>query len=115
MSSRQYIKRVWRVPKDRGPVEYLAVVICKALIKHGWPAEFRFCDHDLWAFFIECKGFSEAPDDFAQAREIAVRIVSRTYRVEVSEGFGMVCFNRRYEVTSGGFFKELKNDLSGLE
>ena len=48
----------------------------------------------------------EAGDDFWDAVAIAVRVVARTYRVDASEGFGVVTLNRRYIVTAGGQFKE---------
>lgn len=108
LSSRRYIKRVWRVPKDRGPVEYLATLVVKALVKHGWPAS--------WTPMQYCDGFCilhhehgiDAPSDFQAAVEIAVRIAARTYRVDVTEQFGCVVFNRRYRVGAGGHFREDK-------
>lgn len=108
MSSRRYIKRLWRVPKDRGPVHYLATLICKALIKHGWPATWRPSSHSPFAFSVLYDDNFELPDDFRRAVEIAVRITARTYRVEVLESFAQVELQKTYRVTSAGQFQEIK-------
>lgn len=113
MSSRRYIKRIWRVPQTRGPVEYLATALCKALRKHGWPASFVLPEqgewHDDWSFQIEHNDLGIAmPPDFLEAVEIATRIIARAYRVDVSEYRGFVTFNRPYTVAAGGHFKEVK-------
>lgn len=109
MRSRAYIKRVWRVPKDRGPVEYLATLVTKLLVKHGWPAvwtESGLPGFD--AFCIEYHKEKGLPGpDFWSAVSIAVRIVARTYRVDVHEYKGFVEFNKSYRVTDGGHFKEI--------
>jgi len=118
LSSRQYIKRVWRVPKDRGAPEYLAALVVKSLVKHGWPVKaYIFTKEDY------CEGFQilhhKTPDneqdgawftygaDLQAAVEIAIRIAVRTYRVDVSVANGNVAFLKEYRVTSGGFFKEV--------
>ena len=109
MSSRAYIKRVWRVPQDRGPVEYLATLITKALVKHGWPATWKpstLLGYD--AFLIEYHESKGDPGpDFWGAVSIAVRIVARTYRVDVIEHKGFVEFTKLYHVKNG-HFKEVK-------
>lgn len=106
MSSRRYIKRVWRVPSDRGALERFATLVVKALVKHGWPAK--------WQPMTTAPGFyvhhvdtawEDNPPDFLNAVEIAVRIVARTYRVDVSEQLGAVRFNRHYRVGPGGHFR----------
>ena len=107
LSSRRYVKRIWRVPKERGPAVYLSHLVLKALVKHGWPAKvaplkyedgFRVLSHD----------HAELPPDFSRAVEIAVRIAARTYRLDVSESDGYVTFNRPYRVGAGGHFVEIK-------
>jgi len=45
--------------------------------------------------------------DFWAAVSIAVRIVARTYRVEVDENNGYVWFLKSYRVSDGGHFKEI--------
>lgn len=109
MSSRAYIKRVWRVPQDRGPVEYFATLVTKALVKHGWPAVWKpdnLPGHD--AFLIEYHEQKGIPQqDFWDAVEIAVRITARTYRVEVIQYQGWVELAHRYTVTQGGHFKKV--------
>lgn len=110
MSSRRYLKRVWRVPKDRGPAEYLATLIVKALRKHGWPAEWRASKYDPDAFWIiHDQHIYDHPPDFSEAVGIAVRVTARTYRVDVTESEGYVTINRPYRVTMpGGHFREVK-------
>jgi hypothetical protein len=109
LSSRQYIKRVWRVPKDRGALEYFATLVIKALVKHGWPASFVAVPHTDGFVIKHVGGVGpDLPRDFQEAAEIAVRIVARTYRVEVLQLDNWVGFQRRYVVTSGGHFKEDK-------
>ena len=110
MSSRRYLKRVWRVPKDRGPVEYLATLLVKALRKHGWPAEWRSGQTDPWTFYIvHDEHLFDLPPDFSEAVGIAVRVLARSYRVDVTESDGVVQFNRPYRVTMpGGHFREVK-------
>ena len=107
VSSRRYVKRVWRVPKHRGPVEYLAALVVKALVKHGWPAKASPLKFEP-GFVVKSHDHGDLPGDFAEAVSIAVRIVARTYRVDVAEGFGVVVFNRSYRVTPGGHFREVK-------
>jgi hypothetical protein len=95
------------VPKDRGPVEYLATLIVKALVKHGWPAKWQPSPFNAAAFYITYDGAHDLPDDFARAVDIAVRIVARTYRVEVQAYFGQVELLVPYRVTSSGQFREI--------
>lgn len=113
MSSRRYVKRVWRVPKSRGPVEYLATLLVKTLRKHGWPAEWRASPTDPEAFYILHYEYKDdLPPDFSQAVGIAARILARAYRVDISENDGHVQINRRYEVTlPGGHFREIRDEL----
>lgn len=113
MSSRRYLKRVWRVPKDRGPVEYLATLLVKALRKHGWPADWKAAIGDNQSFYIVHKERGKNyPRDFAEAMEIAVRVTARAYRIDVTEFDGFITLNKPYRVTMpGGQFKEI-NDAS---
>lgn len=110
MSSRHYIKRVWRVPKS-GPAEYYGALVTKALVKHGWPAKFRPREpYSVQVYHFELG--QDAPEDFWVAVQIAARIVARTHRILVDEqdvpGFrGMLMLRRHYRVTQGGFFKEV--------
>ena len=108
MSSRHYVKRIYRVPKDRGATEYLAALVTKSLVKHGWPARWEFVDIEPDAFVIRYNHPEgrEAKPDFWNAVSVAVRIIARTYRINVSESMGFVAINRRYVVTLGGHFKE---------
>ena len=108
MSSRHYLKRVWRVPKDRGASEYLAALLVKALRKHGWPASWKasqFQPEAMFVIFYDHPDGLEAGGDFWEAVSIATRIVARTYRLDASEGFGVVTLNRAYVVTTGGHFR----------
>lgn len=113
MSSRRYIKRVWRVPKDRGALDYFAALVVKALVKHGWPV--RYEPDPITEGFVlhHVQGGETLPPDLQAAAQIAVRIVARTYRLDVSQHSGWVGFNRAYVVTSGGHFKEVKHDPTG--
>lgn len=114
MSSRRYLKRVWRVPKTRGPVEYLAVLMVKALRKHGWPAEWQPCHTDPSAFYILHHELRfDYPPDFSQAVGMCARVLARAHRIDVAENDGYVQFNRLYRVTMpGGHFREVKDDAS---
>lgn len=109
LSSRRYIKRIWRVSKERGPAEYLATLIVKSLVKHGWPAQWRPAYADPLAFFIYCKDHGDDPPaDFAAASAIAVRIAARTYNLDLADDCGFITFQKRYTITDGGHFKEVK-------
>ncbi|MCB5410305.1 hypothetical protein [Pseudogemmobacter faecipullorum] len=109
MTSRRYVKRIWRVPKDRGALEYFATLVVKALVKHGWPAK--------WEPVLTTNGFeiqshdhgNNLPPDFLHAAEMAVRITARTYRVDVASYGNVYELARNYEVTKGGHFKEVKH------
>lgn len=108
MSSRRYIKRIWQVPKDRGPVEYLATLVCKALRKHGWPAEWQRLPHTEQAFILNYQGGGhDLPPDFYNAIGICCRIVAKTYRVDMSEDLGVVTLHRAYRVTEYGQLREI--------
>lgn len=107
MDNRRYIKRVWRVPKDRGALEYFATLVLKALVKHGWPAKLQL-DPVTDGFLINhVEGGSGLPPDFQEAFEIATRIAARTYRVEVTQYDNWAGLDRRYRVTAGGHFRPI--------
>lgn len=108
MDSRRYVKRVWRVPKHRGALEYFGTLVLKALRKHGWPAKLEL-DPQTDGFVVRhVEGGDDLPADFQDAFAIAVRIAARTYRVEVTQ-FGNWCgLDRDYSVTAGGHFRENK-------
>lgn len=108
MSSRRYVKRIWRVPKDRGALEYFATLVVKALVKHGWPATYTAHDGTV-SFIIKHVDGGDLPPDFQEASEIAVRIVARTYRVDVTQHGEWVGLNRYYTVTDGGHFRQEKS------
>lgn len=110
MSARRYIKRIWQVPKTRGPVEYLATLIVKALRKHGWPADWQVSFYDAHdTFYIIHKDLRhDGPPDFCEAVSIACRVLARQHNIDVTESGGVVTFNRPYRVTiPGGHFKEI--------
>lgn len=115
MDTRAYVKRVWRVPKTRGALEYFATLLTKALVKHAWPADWELVPHTD-GFVIKTKGGSaDIPPDFMRAVEIATRVLARNYRVDVVQHSNWVGLNRNYAVTDGGHFKEIKDDLSGKD
>lgn len=106
MSSRRYIKRVWRVPKDRGALEYFGTVVLKALVKHGWPAKLDL-DPETNGFLIRhIDGGDILPPDMEEAFGIAVRIAARTHRVEVSTYSNWCGLDHEYRVTNGGHIIE---------
>ena len=115
VSSRRYIKRVWRVPKDRGASAYLAALVVKALVKHGWPASARVTNYrdSFLITHVDGRLCDELPNDFVDAVAISVRICARTYRLDVTESYGFVTFDRPYVVTTGGHFREEKHDPTG--
>lgn len=108
MTSRFYIKRIWQVPKTRGPAEYLATLLVKALRKHGWPADWRPSQIDPYSFHLVHKFDPDPAPDFREAVSIAVRVSARAHRIDVTESDGFLTLNRAYRVTiPGGHFKEL--------
>lgn len=110
MSSRRYVKRVWRVPKDRGAPAYLAALTHKAMVKHGWPAKVELVPSNWGEGFqiLHVDHGLDAAPDFWAAAQIAARIIQRTYRVELDIGErGLVMLLREYRVTTGGFLKEI--------
>lgn len=104
MTSRRYIKRIWRVPKHRGAAEAFVTIVCKALRKHGWPADWRPLQVDQWRLQIFHKFEADPPPDFLEQVAIAVRIAARTYRVEVDFGHDSLELSRSYVVTPTGHF-----------
>lgn len=108
MSSRRYIKRVWRVPKDRGALEYFATLVVKALVKHGWPVRWEYVPGTDGFVIQHIDGGHDLPADMQAAVEIAARIVARTYRVDVTQYGNWIGLNREYRVAAGGHFREEK-------
>lgn len=105
MTSRRYIKRVWRVPKTRGAAEAFGWLVVKALRKHGWPADLLIEPHGPWPCSVVHKfDGHDFPEDFAEQVDIAFRIAQRTYRVEIDRYKGGFEFVRPYVVTSTGHF-----------
>jgi hypothetical protein len=110
MQSREYVKRIWRVPKDRGPAEFLGSLVLKALVKHGWPARLEPIPGNFGdGFQIVHKrlGHSAQPD-FWDAVTVACRVVAKTHRVQWVEHRGLVVLSREYLVTPSGFVREVK-------
>lgn len=109
--SRHYVRRIWQVPKDRGPVEYFATYLIKLLRKHGWPADWR--DGRLSGtdcFIVEYKhpaGLSPGLD-FWEAVEIAVRVAARAKRIEVVQDNGFVQLCHSYSVNTRGDMKRYR-------
>lgn len=81
------------------------------LVKHGWPAVWKASGLPGFdAFLIEYHHEKGLPGpDYWAAVSTAVRIVARTYRVDVTEHKGFVEFNKSYRVTDGGHFREIKS------
>lgn len=80
------------------------------MVKHGWPARVELVPSN-WGdgFQITYAGSGSPGPDFWNAAALAARIVGRTYALDLDIGpDGLIMFNRRYVVTSGGFFKEVK-------
>ena len=106
--SRRYVKRIWRVPKDRGALEFLAVQIVKALVKHGWPARWEY-DPQAGGAVICSHDHGEAlPPDFLAAVEAVTRITARSLRVELDAYRNFVALAHDYEVTPRGTLKRTK-------
>jgi hypothetical protein len=102
-SNRRYIKRLWRVPKDRGALEMFAALVTKALVKHGWPASYELTGEDEFA--IRHVDKIDLPPDMETAVGVACRVTARVYRVQVSY-YGETCWlHGPYIVTDGGHFK----------
>lgn len=103
MSNRQYVKRLWRIPKDRGAPEAFGSLLVKAMVKHGWPVKLEVIGQD--GFRVKhINGSDELPSDVQQALDIAARICSRTYRVEISQIENCVYLEQPYRVGAGGHF-----------
>lgn len=107
MSARRYIKRIYRVPKDRGALEAFATILTKTLIKHGWPASWRTVAGDGFVIYEKEKE-GQLPDDFLNAIAIATRILARTYSLDLTSYESWVGLNRHYIVLPSGQFREVK-------
>lgn len=108
-SSRRYVKRIWRVPADRGALEFFATLVIKAMVKHGWPAKWervQFTD----GFELLAVGHDDVPTDMVEAFEIACRIVARTYRIDIEQHGTWAGLAREYVVTPRRDFREVKYD-----
>lgn len=113
MDSRRYLKRVWRVPKDRGPAECLGTLVLKLMRKHGWPAVLRLdLESSPYGGFqiAHDRDGLDGPEDFMAAVGIAVRITAGRCKVEVDHYRGSVELSLPYEVTEAGRFKELPQE-----
>ena len=79
------------------------------MVKHGWPAKWRPLVNEEWAFrIVHDLRDTALPSDFEKAMQIAVRVITKTYRVDAYEEDGVVTFARPYLVTTGGHFQEVK-------
>lgn len=113
MDSRRYVKRIWRVPKDRGALEYFAALLTKALVKHGWPAKYQIEPLSDGFLILHVDGLDGLPPDMERAVEIAARVVARVYAVEILQHRNWVSLAREYRVGAGGHFVEVKTQLKG--
>lgn len=100
MQSRKYVKRIWRVPKHRGPAEFLGTVVLKMLVKHGWPAKLQPIPGNFGDGFqiVHQEHGMEALADFWEAVEVSCRVVAKTHRVEWQVHRGLVVLLREYVV-----------------
>lgn len=116
METRRYIKRVWRVPKERGALEFFATLVVKALVKHGWPAVWHE-EPSTGGFVVLVQGQGEeVPPDFAEAVGIAARVTARLQRVQIEHHKNWIALAKDYYVARGGHLREVKiHDLSGTE
>lgn len=55
-------------------------------------------------------GGFDLPPDFADSVAVCVRIVAKTYRVDMSEDIGVVSIHRRYRVTEYGQLREMEDE-----
>lgn len=106
--SRRYIKRVHRVPKNRGAVECFATIVVKLLVKHAWPAKFELIDSTDGFTILDTKTGNDLSPEFQEAIEIALRISGRTYAVCYTQYDNWVGLNRNYIVMPSGQFREVK-------
>lgn len=118
-NSKRYVKRIWRVPKNRGALECFATLVLKMMVKHGWPAHLQinepFGNETAGGFSIHEQGRDgeELPADMQAAFEAACRIVAKTYRVEYRRYDNWADLTRAYRVTQGGHFREIQHgDIS---
>lgn len=108
MGNRRYVKRIWRVPKDRGALDYLATLTVKLMVKHGWPVKWErepFTDGFL---VLSHDHGDDLPPDIENALSVAVRIIARTYRIDVTHHRNFVELAHEYEVTKSGHFKKVR-------
>lgn len=87
-------------------MDYLAALVVKALVKHGWPAVSRKAPGVDGFTVLHHELGDKYPPDFLNAVGIAARIAARTHRIDITEIEGTIMFNRSYRVTPGGFFRE---------
>lgn len=107
-SSRRYVKRIWRVPADRGALEFFASLVTKALVKHGWPARWQAVPFTDGFEVLSHDHGADLPPDFVDACQIAFRITARAYGAEV-DYYGTFCaLTRDYEVTPRRQLREIK-------
>lgn len=108
MDSRRYVKRIWRVPKDRGALEYFASLLTKALVKHGWPAKYSMEPQTDGFLILHVDDLEGLPPDMERAVEVATRVVARVYSVEVIQHRNWISLALPYEVGAGGHFVKVK-------
>ena len=106
--TRRYVKRVWRVPKDRGAREFIATVLVKLMVKHGWPADWKPVPFTSGFVVIDKETKQDATGDFAQAVEVAARIIARTYRAQLECCAPFVDICAEYEVLPRGVLREVR-------
>jgi len=85
----------------------LGTLIVKALVKHGWPASFSIqVGYQIQINYAHPAGLKPGAD-FWDAVAIASRIVARTYRLHITERWGVIIFEKPYMVNDRGEFREM--------
>lgn len=110
------MKRIYRVPKDRGALVYIASLVLKLLVKHGWPAKVQLVPSGWGEGFevLHVDTGDQFRDDFADAICVAARVVARNYSLEFDlRGRGLVMLMKRYWVSPSGVVKEVEMILQG--
>lgn len=94
-------------------MDYFATLVCKSLVKHGWPAVWHTARVAFsYSFFIDYHPEKGRPcPSFWAAVSIAVRVTAKTHRVAAIEDHGFVELTKPYIVTERGAFRESLYDL----
>lgn len=113
------VKRKWSADKTAGPLVLLAEWIQKRMIQHGWPCAYEVLSSKIQGpeemapvetlihgvFFVEAKGRPKFTEEFWEAFDCVMRIVTHEKRVRAYRDGAHIYLDGQWHVNKYGVIR----------